>query len=171
MYRFCKLTVLVLITFTISFIASPSIAEDAKWTVTSYITKVERITVADHEKHILLLLERRGLADFENGDVAAYHTRATCDLYGYSGLCNGYSDLTYMDKSQTIIKYQLKVEVPDGKKLPYLKGTGEFIKGTGRFEGIEGTVTFSGHYVTLNNKVTRGDMIVKASGSYKLSSR
>lgn len=76
-------------------IASVASAEDVNFTVTNYIVKVEMIPVGDVEGHALLLGERRGVASFENGDAAAYHTRFKCDMIKMLGPCEGYTDLTY----------------------------------------------------------------------------
>ena len=151
-----------------SFAFSPAWTEDVKFTVTSYITKAEMIPVPDLEGHNLLLGERRGVAVFEDGGVAAYHTRFTCDLTNMQGPCDGYTDLTYMDQSKTIVKYHLNVELSKEKKVPVVKGKGEYIKGTGKFEGIKGGISFMGYYITPYNEETKGDMVVKVSGSYTL---
>jgi len=127
--------------------------------------------VPDVEGHILLVGERRGLANFEGGEVAAYHTRFICDLTKMHGPCDGYTDLTYMDKSQTMVKYHLTVEIPQGKKSPMIKGKGDYVKGTGKFKEIEGSISFTGYYITPYDEETKGDMIVNVSGSYTLPSQ
>ena len=73
-----------------------------------------------------------------------------------------------MDKSQTFSKYKLTVGIPEGQKIPALEGKGSWTKGTGKYEGIEGDFSFSGYYITPYNEVTKGDQVVKVSGSYKL---
>lgn len=146
-------------------------AEDVNFTVTSYITKAESIPVPDAKGHMLLLGERRGVAVFADKSVAAYHTRFICDLNKMHGPCDGYTDLTYSDGSKTIINYQLTAGIPAGKKFPTVKGKGDYIKGTGRFEGIKGSISFNGYYITPYGKETKGDMVVHVSGSYKLPSK
>ena len=44
------------------------------------VTRLEWIAVPDVEKHVLILYERRGVVIYENGEIAAYHTRGTSDL-------------------------------------------------------------------------------------------
>lgn len=132
------------------------------------MTKMEHISLPDVDGHILMVGERRGVANFESGNVAAYHTRFICDLNNYLVPCDGYTDLTYMDKSQTIVKYQLTVAVPESKKFPVLKGAGKYVKGTGRFEGVDGDFSFTGFYITPYNEETIGDLLVKVSGSCTL---
>jgi len=163
------LTLVMLVAF--GLVGTQAKAETVKFTVTSYITKVEAIPVPDVEGHVLILAERRGVAVFEDGTVAAYHTRAIGDLIKSHGPVQGYTDLTYPDGSKTIVKYQCTFAIPAGKKLPMLKGKGDFIKGTGRFEGIKGTVSFNGDYVTPYGKETKGDIVVNVTGTYTLPSK
>jgi len=134
------------------------------------LTRIEAVPIPDVEKHAIGVLERRGVAIYENGETAAYHTRATFDsIRGQGGSFNGYSDYIFADGSTIITKYQGTAAVPPGEKLYSLKGTGKYIKGTGRFEGIKGKVTFSGKYVTPYTKdKTKGTAVVDVTGTYTL---
>ena len=165
---FKSLVFAVAIIFALGFVSSAAWAEDVNFTIDSYVTKVETIPLADAEGHMLMLGERRGVANFEDGKVAAYHTSFTCDVSNGTGPCEGYSDLTFMDQSQAFSKWKLTVSIPEGKKMPALEGTGTWTKGTGAYEGIEGDFSFSGYYITPYNEVTKGDQVVKVTGSYKL---
>jgi hypothetical protein len=157
--------------FGLAFLGTQAKAETVKFTVTSYLTKVEAIPVPDAEGHVLILAERRGVAVFEDESAAAYHTRAICDLTKGHGPCDGYTDLSYPDGSKTIVNYECTFQVPEGKKLSTFEGKGVYIKGTGRFEGIEGTVSFNGYYVTPYGKETKGDLVVHVTGNYTLPSQ
>jgi hypothetical protein len=134
----------------------------------SPVTRIEVVPVPDVKGHAVGLIERRGLAIYENGEIAAYHTRAAFDsTKGKGGSFWGYSDYTFADGSTQISKYQGTMTVADGKKL--MKGTGKYIKGTGRFEGIKGELSFSGKYITPYTKdKTKGDAIVEVVGTYTL---
>ena len=145
-------------------------AEEMNFTIDSYVIKVESVPLGDAEGHVLMLGERRGVANFEDGSVAAYHTSFICDVSKMTGPCEGYSDLTFADKSQTFSKWKLTVGIPEGKQLPAFKGTGNWIKGTGKYDGMEGGFSFSGFYLTPYNEVTKGDQVVKVTGSFKLPS-
>ena len=142
-------------------------AEESEYRITSYITKVEFIPVPDTEKHAVGLYERRGVAVFKNGEAAAYHTRGTWDFTNSNGPFQGYTTLTFKDGSTSILKY-IGTMTTDPGKLPKLKGSGEYIKGTGKYEGIKGTVNFHGGYVTPYNKETKGDVVVDVKGNYTL---
>jgi len=50
-----------------------------------------------------------------------------------------------------------------------IKGTGQYINGTGRFEGIKGEVSFNGKYVTPYTKdETKGDAVFDFTSTYTL---
>lgn len=144
--------------------------QTAKYTLASPLTRIEFVPVPDAKGHAVGLLERRGVAIYEKGEIAAYHTRATFDsIKGQGGTFRGYSDYTFEDGSTIISKYQGTAWVPSGKKLYSIKGTGEHIKGTGRFEGIKGKVSFSGKYITPYTKdKTKGYMVVEVTSTYTL---
>lgn len=163
------LSLVMLVAF--GLVGTQAKAETVKFIVTNYITKIEAIPVPDVKGHVLILAERRGVAVFEDGSVAAYHARIMGDLTKYHGPAQGYSDLTYPDGSKTITKYQMTLAIPAGKKLPTFKGKGEYIKGTGRFEGIKGTISFNGSFVTPYGKETKSDIVVNVTGTYTLPSQ
>jgi hypothetical protein len=149
--------------------AGEKIVKKAK--VTSYVIKVEVIPVPDVEGHIVGLYERRGVSVSEDGEVAAYHARGTFDFIKYQGPFQGYCQLTYKDGSTTISKYQGTMTLTPGEKLPTYTGKGEYIKGTGRFQGIKGNVSFSGKYITPYRKETKGDVVMDVTRTYTLPSK
>ncbi len=149
--------------------AAAEIVKKAK--VTSYIVKVEAIPVPDVEGHIVGVYERRGVAISEDGEVAAYHTRGTFDFIKHQGPFQGYSQLTYKDGSTTLVKYQGTMTLTPGEKLPTLAGKGEYIKGTGRLQGIKGNASFSAKYITPYGKKTKGDVVMEVTQTYTLPSK
>jgi hypothetical protein len=119
------------------------------------------------DKHVVGTYERRGIALFENGEIAAYHTLGTFDFVDSNGPFHGYDTFTYKDGSTTMTKYDAIMTKESGD-MPKLIGKGVYIKGTGKYEGIKGTVSFTGYYITPYNKETKGDIVVNASTSYSL---
>jgi len=142
-----------------------------KLRVTSYITKMEVLPILDVEGHVVLIYERRGVAVFEDGETAAYLTRGTADFIKGNGPFQGYSQLTYKDGATTTVKYQGNLTTPAGEKLAVYSGKGEYIKGTGRFDGIKGSVSFSAKYVTPLTKETKGDVVMEVTQTYTLPSK
>ena len=147
--------------------ATQAEAKTVKFKVTGPLTKVEWIAVPDVERHVVALYERRGVAIFENGETAAFHTRGTSDLIKGLGTYHGYSDYTYADGSTVILKYTRTLTLAPGDKMRTLKGEGEYIKGTGRFEGIKGKASYIGKYVTPYTKdETKGDVVFDVTATY-----
>lgn len=154
--------------FTVGLITTNVNAEESKFTITSYLTKMEFTPVADVEKHVLGTYERRGVTIFDNGEITTYYTIGTYDFVDSVGPFKGYTILTYNDGSTAISKYDA-IMTKEAGKMPKLKGKGEYIKGTGKYEGIKGTLSFTGEYITPYNKETKGDMIVYGSSNYTIS--
>jgi len=138
-----------------------------KFKIAAPITKMEVVPVIDVKGHVIGLFERRGVAIYENGETAAYHSRLTFDsIRGKEGSFSGYADLSFADGSIIIWKFQGTVW---GSKPRLIKGTGEYIKGTGRFEGIKGELSLSGKYVTPYTKdATKGDIVADYTSTYTL---
>ena len=141
-----------------------------KYKIVSSTTKIEVVPVPDVKGHAVGLLEKRGVAIYENDEIAAYHTRVTFDsIKGQGGLFWGYSDYTFADGSTKISKYQGTTTLPPGEKLRSFKGEGIYIKGTGRFEGIKGKLSFAGKYITPYTKdKTKGDVVLEVTSTYTL---
>jgi hypothetical protein len=143
----------------------------SKHKIAAPITKMEAVPVPDVEGHVIGVLERRGVAIYENGETAAYHSRLTFDsIKGGETSFSGYCDINFADGSISMTKFQGTVPVVEGKKI--IKGTGEYIKGTGRFEGIKGKVSFTGKYVTPYTKdETKGDVVLEVTSTYTLAKK
>jgi hypothetical protein len=158
----------IVLAIIIAFITTTVNAEESNYRVTHYLIKLEYIPVADVDKHVVGTFERRGVALFENGEIATYHTIGTFDVVDSNGPFQGYSTMTYKDGSTTIDKYDATMTKESGK-MPTFKGKSEYIKGTGKYEGIKGTITFTGEYLTPYNEKTKGDIIINASRNYTLA--
>ncbi len=144
-------------------------AETLKYKVSNYQTQGEVIQVGDIEGHAIIITTRRGLALFENGDVATYTNWATFDSVKGKSVMDAYTILTFEDGST--ITYKAKgiwEAVPKG--FPVGKGTGEFTKGTGKYEGIKGNLTFSGKVYTTYSKEkgTLADSLLEVTATYTL---
>ena len=138
-----------------------------KFKLVSPITKMEFIPIPDMKGHVIGVAERRGVAIYENGETATYHSTITFDSGGGQGnTWEGYGDLSFADGSMTITKS--KGTTIRGKPS-LVKGTGKYIKGTGRFEGIQGECSFNCKYVTPYTKdTTKGDLVCDVTSTYTL---
>ncbi len=126
-------------------------AETMKYRLSTYIVHFEVLPIRDTEGHIVATFSRKGLAFFENGEVGTFTNWGTLDFIKGKGSFQYYNIITHEDGSATMAKGEGTAE-PSPKGLSLYKGTAEFIKGTGRFEGIKGNATFSGKGMTPFSK-------------------
>ncbi len=148
----------------------PKSGETMTCKVSAYIINMELIPVGDVQGHAVGYNHRKGLVYFENGEVATYTYWGTLDLIKGKGSFKGYSIFTFADGFLIVKRMQGTLE-PGPKVLPIsVKGTGEFISGTGRFQGIKGDFKITGKVLTpfSKEKETRGDICFDVSGSYTL---
>jgi hypothetical protein len=113
-------------------------AETMKCRIAGTVTKDESVPVSDEEGHSLHLLITEGLAFFENGEIAKVRSHNLSDrISAKSSQVIGYTIYTFEDGSIIVQRFQRLLVSGDLSA----KVTGELIKGTGRFEGIKGTVS------------------------------
>ena len=138
-----------------------------KYKTVAPVTKMEFIPIPDMEGHLIGVLERRGVAIYENGETAAYHAMITFDSSkAQGGSWEGYGDLSFADGSMTITKNQGNILAGEPRLV---KGTGKYIKGTGRFEGIKGELSFDCKWATPYTKdATKGDLVCDVTSTYTL---
>ncbi len=161
-------TFFIIVAWLLGF-AGEAPAETAKWKIFTYVAQMEVIPVGDTEGHFLMMGSRRGLAYFENGDVAIFVNWFTADITKGQGVAQGYALYTFEDKSTFAAKFEV-TQQPGPQGLPLYKGAGKFIKGTGRFEGIQGNVTIGGKNLApyAKEKGLLGDAIYEIVGTYTL---
>jgi hypothetical protein len=138
--------------------------------VSSYYVHFEVLPVGDVEGHIISISSRKGLAFFETGEVATFTNWATSDGIKGKSTHQGYAMFTFEDGS-TIVGNFKGTSDPTPKGLSLIKGTGVYIKGTGRFEGIEGNYAYSGKTFTPYSKETKSDLYYPVVGTYTLPSK
>jgi hypothetical protein len=111
---------------------------------TGHQVKVHVIEVGDPPGHIVGVGEQAGVQSCEDGSVATTSSKWMTDLTKGSGKSQSYSLATYEDGSTIWSKGINTVTAnPDGKTARW-EGTFEYIKGTGRFEGIQGSGSWTG---------------------------
>ena len=131
-------------TFVITaWVLGPTIqagAETMNCKAYSIVVKAEEALIGDVEDHTLSLQTRRGFWLFENGEVATGIVIVMGDYIKGVGSNTSYGTVTFADGSTIITRRQMTVTGSGGASASgALKG--EIIKGTGRFEGIKGTIT------------------------------
>ena len=115
--------------------------------------KDERIPVSDEEGHSLGVQIMEGLAFFENGEIARIRFHTIFDyIQGKGTQAIGYTIYTFEDGSTFVARFQ-RIMVADQSGNYSAKSTSELTKGTGRFEGIKGTISGTGK----NFPLTKGE--------------
>ena len=145
-------------------------AETMNYRAYSYVVKAEEVLIGDVEGHTLGLETRRSFAVFENGEVASGTLFVMGDYIKGLGSNISYGTITFADGSTIMTRRQMTITGPGGG--PASGGLkGEIIKGTGRFEGIKGTITQTTKFLPLEKGETGRKTISEATITYTLPSK
>ena len=154
----------------------PSFAngETMKWRYYSYVTKRVIMPVGFAKAPASGIFERRGVAQFENGELATVLVRGGGKFTPTGGKFEGFVQCTFIkDKSTMVFKLQVGGKRESDKKPMIVSCKGQFVSGTGRYEGIQGDITINGKHLTpySEEKGTLGDMVVDYSANYTLPAK
>lgn len=105
---------------------------------------VKVFEVGDVPGHTIGLVQARGLAFLDNGEVAELRATETLDNVAGEGTYQGYEVLTFEDGSTIVSRFEGENVTSDDGRFILFEGTFEYVHGTGRFEGIEGGGTHEG---------------------------
>jgi hypothetical protein len=128
------------------------------------VTTIHTLKVPDVEGHAYTLFEAKGIIFSEKWGAAVVTMINSLDLIKGVGTFQGYTHTTYADGSTITAKFE-------GKSIAAgvgLTGTGSteatwtYIKGTGKFQGIQGRGTSKSH------TVAPGQFYSDAEGEYTL---
>ena len=153
--------------------ATPAMAKKVKFKckIVTQITKIHVIKVGDVEGHIIAISQRRGLRFSDEGEVGSYVNWVRSDTIKGKGTHVGYNRITYEDGSTTVAKFEGTSAPLEGRRYTG-KGTFTYIGGSGRFEGIKGSGSYTYKTITPYTKdETKSDIIVDATGTYTLPSK
>ncbi|WP_304509994.1 hypothetical protein [Anaerotignum sp.] len=167
-----KIAIKYIITLFVLMLFLPLIAnaDTKKLRLQTYLTKLDVIPIGFVKAPAFAIMERRGVAVYEDGEVATYLMRGTGRFTPKGGTAEGFSQYTYNDGSTSVVKWQAQLVKKEGDKLMAVSGKGSYVSGTGRLKGIQGDMTFTGKYVTpySKEKGMLGDMIVDVISNYTL---
>ena len=125
------------------------------------MTKSEKFKVDDIAGHSVTIAENKGVTS--DGKFVRYFTGKS-DLIKGNGPHDGYGKyVDVKDGDFYYCKYQGMVSTtksPEGKLKITFKGTYSYIKGTGKFEHIQGGGTYKGRFIG------KGIISVDAEGEY-----
>lgn len=140
----CVLFCIVMVSAWILGSAIQAGAETLKGRSVLTATKEERTSLDLEPGQHLAMQTLEGLAFFENGEIAKLKTYSIVDVIpGKGSQSISYNTWTFEDGS-TVVNRTQRLMVPDQSGSVSAKVTSEFIKGTGRFEGIKGTGSGAG---------------------------
>lgn len=136
------LTVLIIAAWLLGSVPQAT-AETRNFKIFNHVTKIEMIPIADVEGHFIIVSVREGVQIFENGELAWTKVAGIADSIKGAGTFNMYATYTFQDGSTITTHTKGIVEATPAGVQTAAKWTGEIIHGTGRFQGIKGTVTSS----------------------------
>ena len=140
-----------------------------KFRIINHVTRFETMNPEDEKGHVIGILTRSGLALFEDGQIGNQSAMIVFDMVsGKSGSFETYTTITLEDGSGWIAKTNGKMSrTPDGKRL-LTKQAGEIVRGTGKYEGIKGTIAFEGVGYGPT-EVGKGDWVGDCTITYTIS--
>ena len=144
-------------------------AETLNFKAYNYVTKVENIPVGDVEGHTLSLGTRRAFNVFENGEVATSIIIVSVDQIKGSGSTIQYNTMTFADGSTIVARRAGTLGGPAGVRTSVAEG--EIIKGTGRFEGIKGTLATKGKFLPVEKDEAGPKYVGEGTITYTLPSK
>jgi hypothetical protein len=114
-----------------------------------YAATVHTLKVPDVEGHTIYLFESKGIGFSEKWGACLIYQICTLDLIKGEGTHQGYNQVTFPDGSTLTTKFE-------GKNMGASRtitgshsseGTFTYIKGTGKFEGIQGGGTYKSYHM------------------------
>ncbi len=111
---------------------------------TGHFAQMNIIEVRDVPGHIVAVGESAGVSSCDDGSIATTSSKWMTDQTNGSGISQGYRLFTYEEGSTLWEKYQIIITAGQDGKTTNWEITGQLVKGTGRFEGIEGGTTSTG---------------------------
>jgi len=140
---------------------SQTMAETRKGKTFHYTSKVEMVPIPDTEGHFIGMIVREGVNTYEDGEQAWNKTVIIWEGIKGVGPFSQITTATYLDGSTTISR-------TTGKSGPITEFSGEIIHGTGRFQGIKGTVTGTAKTLPPAKGETMGKILSEWTMTYTL---
>jgi hypothetical protein len=146
-------------------------AETLNFKIFNHVTKAEAVPIPDAEGHLVRLTLREGVQIFENGELAWQKVVLYNDLIKGAGIVEQYVTIIFQDGSTITTHTKGRVEATPAGLQTAAKFTGEIIHGTGRFQGIKGTVTSSSKILPPEKGEPAGKALGEGTLVYTLPSK
>ena len=124
-----------------------------------YMLTIHTLKVPDVEGHAIHLLEAKGIGFNEKWGAYLIYVSQTLDLIKGEGPFQGYSQHTYPDGFTITVKFEGKNKGAGRGTTgaSSSEGTWRYIKGTGKFEGIQGVATYKTYALGPGQFYTDGE--------------
>lgn len=116
--------------------------------------------------HFFGVSVRRGLTTFDTGETGMASSVEYIDVVKGVGTTAGYATITFVDGSSFTARIDNHFSIgPKGLVTASIKT--EYVKGTGRFEGIKGTEVITGRQISTTNDFA-GFFFLEGTATYTL---
>ena len=147
MCKFKFVGMMLLIAFAMSIVLVGDVVAAEKGKVAGrqvwHVTTIHALKVPDVEGHVINVLEAKGIVSYEKWGAALIDQINTMDLIKGAGTMQGYNQVTFPDGSTITSRFEGKV-TGGGTGVTGMasaESTSTYIKGTGKFQGIQGRGT------------------------------
>ena len=106
-----------------------------------YSPTTHTLKVPDMEDHVILAYEGKGITFEEKWGACLTYEIGTVNLIKGEGTCQGFTQYSFPDGSTFTQKWEGKIGARS-------EGTWTFIKGTGKFNGIQGKGTWKAYMMS-----------------------
>ena len=130
--------------FGLAALGSTTAAETLKWRQGLNVEMVESSPVDSMAGRVIGVGKSKGVAFFENGEVAATVNMFTFFYTDGSGPAVAFGQFAFEDGATFVIEFKANARANKRDKTTEFKGEFSFIHGSGRFAGIKGSGTASG---------------------------
>ena len=148
-FKFVGMMVSIAFAISIVLVAGAVAAEKGKVAERDvfYTTTYNILKVPDVEGHTIFLLEAKGIISNEKWGAALAYEVFTMDLIKGAGTFQGYTQTTYPDGSTITAKFEGKSTGGGAGTTGTATsaGTWTYVKGTGKFQGVQGRGTFKSY--------------------------
>lgn len=150
---------------------SQATAETLNFKTLNHVTKMEKIPIAGVEGHFISVMVREGVTVYENGELAWVKNFFIRDLIKGAGMSDAYFTTTFLDGSSLTAHVKGTIGATPQGVTAGSKYIGEIIHGTGRFQGIKGTITTSSKVFPAEQGEPEGKALAEGTLVYTLSSK